>query len=428
MMLNHEPATGNGHDQRRDEGGFRLPPRAHLYDYLIVLARYRWLLAAVIVVATGLLIAYAMVAPHVFTANAVLLPPDKSSSVGFGELLKEGAGLDFQGLSENSSAEQFVQILRSRTLTDSVIRRFDFIGRYGLAPDQHQIARDIFQGSLNVSSDRNGIIQLQYSEGTGYNPSKAQEDTAAAFAARVLNASVDVLDYINRTKLVTHARRTREYLGRMADEKRRERDSIERVMLAFEQQNKAVALDEQIDAAVGALAAAETEINKKEVELASLQAELAPDAAQVGLVRRELAELRDQKARLERGEGTGSSIGVDLRNLPSIARQYANLKLDMKVATEVYTYLEAQYHQQQVQEARDLPTVSVLDSAVVPEIRTAPRRRLMVVVGIPVIVAASVVLVFLLELVRRELRGAPGEKSAALRAAFGRRRLPEATE
>src|SRR3954470_18926995 len=124
MNRSDEQSPSNGH-----AAGENAPPRAHLYDYLIVVARYRRLLISVVVVGGILVGAYLMAARQSFTAGATLLPPDKSEGVSLTSLIQSSSKLDFKSLSENSSAETFVRILQSRTLADSLINRFDLMKR-----------------------------------------------------------------------------------------------------------------------------------------------------------------------------------------------------------------------------------------------------------------------------------------------------------
>ena len=401
MARDQDQIPSNGQPSREIIIEDDFPPKAHPFDYLVILARYKWLMAAIVVGGTALIVAYLMVMPQTFAATATLLPPAKSEGVSFGALLSKNTGLDLGGLSENSSAEIFTSILKSRTLTDSLVRRFDLVRVFGFPPGQRQRAAEALTGQLDVSSDRHGIMQIVYRARTGFTPSQQEQDSTAEFSARIVNAAIGVLDYLNREKSVTNARQTKEYLGKMTALKRAERDSIQSSLLRFQQANRAVALDKQIEASVTALGEAQAEISKKEVELTALEGEAGPDNGRVAIVRSELAELRRQKSAIESGGSKTSSIGLNLRNLPDLTRQYANLKLDLEVATQVYTFLETQYNQQQVQEAKDLPTVNVLDSAQVPEYRSAPRRGLTLAVAFPALVVGSLILAFVIEYFRR---------------------------
>jgi len=59
--------------------------------------------------------------------------------------------------------------------------------------------------------------------------------------------------------------------------------------------------------------------------------------------------------------------------------------------------LNQQYYQAKIQEARDTPTVQVLDEAIPPEMRSKPKRKLLVLVGGFVTLLFSIFWAFTLE-------------------------------
>lgn len=378
-----------------------IAPRIHLYDYLIVIARYRWTLLSVILGGALLVTIYLFVARQTYMASATLLPPDKSDGFSLASLMQSSNKLDFKALSENSSAETFVRILQSRTLADSLIDRFDLLKRFKIAPADRQLAIDEVLGSLAVSSDRQGFIDVSYAAGTGFLPSPEEQREAAELSAKIVNASIEILDKLNQKKSVSRARRSREFIGRMKEVKRAELNQVQADLLAFQQKNKAIALDKQLEASVEGLIGIQTEIQKLEVQLAGVELDMSAESPIVQNLRKQLSQLKGQKARLEGGQAGGDALGIPLRNVPDLMRQLANLKLNLEVATQIYTYLEAQYNQEQIQEARELPTVSVMDGAAVPVRRTAPRRTLLLIVALAGLTVVSLVGVFIYDTYRR---------------------------
>ena len=68
----------------------------------------------------------------------------------------------------------------------------------------------------------------------------------------------------------------------------------------------------------------------------------------------------------------------ELGKLPSLKQQGSRLALDAEIQRRVFTLLTAQYEDVRVQEMRDMPTLTVLDTARPPEIRSRPRRAIIV--------------------------------------------------
>lgn len=422
----------NGNETPRMNNGYEIvaagepPPRAHIYDYLIVLARHRWTLLSFLVLGTIAVAIYTSIQPQTFTAGATLMPPEQQKGVSFTDLIGKGTGLDFQSLGKNSSAEIFVKMLSSRTLSDSLIDRFDLTKRYGLGPGERDRARMRLRGALEASSDREGMIEITYSAMTGYMPSEKEQRDAAVLAADIVNTAVELLDRLNREKSVSSARRSREFIGRMKEIKRGEMEKAQQAMLEFQRANKAIALDQQVEASVMALAEIEAQIQKTELELRAAQTELTEVTPQVKILESKLRQLGEQKNRLQSGRSGSAPFALDMSNVPALTKDFATLKLDLQVATQVYTYLEAQYHQEEVQEARDLPIVNALDPAVPPQFRSAPRRTLTLLVALPILLIVGVVGVFIIEGVRRQTQTVDPERAFALQEALGRRRRARA--
>ncbi|MEO5929526.1 MAG: GNVR domain-containing protein [Candidatus Kapaibacterium sp.] len=382
------------------EAGPQLPPRVHIYDYLIVLARYRRALILT-VVGGGLLVAgFLLVAPQTFIAGATLLPPDKSESLNLAALASS-AKFDFKSLSENSSAETLVRIIKSRTMGDSLIARYNLLKRYNLDSSKASIVNETVIGNFIVTSDRQGFIDVSYAETTGFLPSEQEQKDAAQFSAKMVNGAISILDMLNQQKSVAKARHSREFVGKMKDIKRMELDTAQRALLLFQQQNKAIALDKQFEASLTGLVDLQTQIQKKELELSTAQQDLNPDTKIVTILRSQLTQLHSQKSRLEQGQIGGDGLGLPMKGVPELMRQLANLKLNLEVVTQVYTYLEAQYNQEQIQEAKELPTVSVLDPAEAPIRRTSPRRTLILAAAIASLLLVGIVGVFIHDAYRR---------------------------
>lgn len=373
---------------------------ARLGSYLDVLWRRKLFLLAFILGGTALVIAYTYVMPYTYVAEAKLMPPEEgaSRSQSFASLLQTG-GIDIGGFGSSQSAMVFVEILRSRTLTDSLIRRLNLKERMELA-DNPQLATQKVQNGLMVDDAKSGIVTLQYAVETPRMPSQSDIDAASALAAEVANDAVKMLDVLNREKMVTRASRSRDFLKRVTQEKRAALDSARERMAEFQAKNKAFAIDQQLESAVGIIAETQGLIQLKELELAAARQDLNANSSKVEALEAELVELRSQRARLS----STDVLGMNLDATPELVKEYAGLRLDLEVAAQVYTYLESQYHSEQVQAARDLPTVSVLDYAEPPTLRASPRRAFTAMIAFGVLLVFGIGLAFLMELFGGDMR------------------------
>jgi hypothetical protein len=109
----------------------------------------------------------------------------------------------------------------------------------------------------------------------------------------------------------------------------------------------------------------------------------------VRALRARVTELRVQLGKMGGESGTSAapssptdaSLYPAIRQLPLLGVTYADLYRQTKIQETVYELLTQQYELAKVQEAKEVPSVKVLDAAVVPTKKSFPPRGLLTVVG-----------------------------------------------
>ncbi|MBK9112730.1 MAG: hypothetical protein IPM88_13910 [Nitrospira sp.] len=74
-----------------------------------------------------------------------------------------------------------------------------------------------------------------------------------------------------------------------------------------------------------------------------------------------------------KGASPGERLHPAMVTVPDLALQYGRLFRELKVQETLYALLTSQYEQAKIAEARDTPTVQVLDPPVPADKRTRPR-------------------------------------------------------
>jgi uncharacterized protein involved in exopolysaccharide biosynthesis len=81
--------------------------------------------------------------------------------------------------------------------------------------------------------------------------------------------------------------------------------------------------------------------------------------------------------------------------VPELGKELATLLREVKIQNEVYILLQQQYYKERIQENRDLPTVEVLDKAITPLRKSAPKTVVSTITGgIFIFLAMSLLVVF----------------------------------
>ena len=99
-------------------------------------------------------------------------------------------------------------------------------------------------------------------------------------------------------------------------------------------------------------------------------------------LKRQLVQLGGSDASLvpDATSADSSDLYPSIRKLPLLGVQWADLYRRMKVQETVYDLLTQQYELARIQEAKEIPTVNVIDPANVPEKKSYPPRLLIIAV------------------------------------------------
>lgn len=353
--------------------GMRKLPIHHLS---LLWARRRFLgHVAVSALLLGTLVAFLL--PVRFQSTTQLMPPDTQSSSGMAMLAAVSAkggglgGLSANLLGLNSSGALFTKILSSRTVEDRLVERFDLRRVYGCSL-QEQARRKLGENT-GISDDRlSGVITIEV---TDHDPRRA---------AAIARAYVEELNRLVVELSTSSAHRERVFLEERLQAVKRELDQAAAEFSKFASEHAAIDVKEQGRAMVDAAATLMGQLIAAQSELKGLEAIYAPGNVRVRSVEARIAELSKQLQQNVGGKaGGGEAIDLGaggdtlyptLRSLPLLGVTYGDLYRRTKIQEAVYETLTQEYELAKVQEAKETPSVKVLDAAIVPERKSYPPR------------------------------------------------------
>ncbi|OGS01911.1 MAG: hypothetical protein A2V88_13630 [Elusimicrobia bacterium RBG_16_66_12] len=312
-------------------------------------ARFAAFIGGVALVAT--IVAFLL--PAWYQAPSTLLPPpDPGDAYGTLSGLIQSNALKSIGLSTTSTtSDVFADILRSRTIHEAAIERFELTRLYKTKTLDPTLRE--FQSHLKIRVGSSGIITLSF------------EDHDANRAAEITNFLVGELDRFNREVYGTRAKRARKFLEtRLADTQARLAEAQMRLG-SYEREHKELARGAPDQAAMEGAANLMTQKYNLQIRR-SYVSEYAGETSSV---------LRELDAQLAAVEG-------EIAKLPALRMLGARLSLEVEVQSKLFALISAQYEEARIQEARDTPTITVLDVARAPETRERPKRRLIVMASV----------------------------------------------
>ncbi len=364
-----------------------------------VLFRWRRLLIVNTLVAAILTLAIMLLFfPNWFTATTSIMPPEKDAgSLGFaagmlpsglGSLLG-GSGLALPGLA--SPSDLYAAILKSRTVSMAIIEKHDLKEVFGAELDIKALAE--FHSHTSVIVRAEGIINVSY------------EDTDPERAAAVANSLIEELNRVNQENLVSKAGAMREFIEGRLNQSVVDLTMAEEALKAFQKEYNAVALDEQVKAAINAIAELRGQLVFAEIEFGVMKKSLSPNNTRYKNQEFKIEQIKKQLERMERGDEAfpdSSILSVPMSEAPELGLAYARLMRDLKIQETIFEMLKTQYEQAKIQEMRDTPTVQVLDVASVPEMKSRPRRTVFAALAGMISFGLTLFFVIVLEFARRE--------------------------
>lgn len=346
------------------------------------------------VVAVGLVasLTIALVIPHRFKSTVQLMPPDQQSaalgalasltgrsggassalsSIGLGGL----AGLAGDLLGQRTSGDLFIGVLGSRTVITALVSKFDL--RHVYRKKLWEDAGKILAQRTKITQDKkSGIISISVT------------DRSAQRAADIAQEYVTQLNYVITQLNTSSAHREREFLETRLQQVNSSLETAERQFGDFASKNAAIDIPEEGKAMLEAGATLEGELIAAQTELQGLRQIYSDDHVKVRSMQARVTELRHQIENLGGkpdaidGESAVSDpLYPSIRSLPVLGVQYADLLRSTKVQEAVFEVLTQEYELAKVAEAKEVPTVKVLDSPNIAERKSFPPRRLITLAG-----------------------------------------------
>lgn len=352
-----------------------------------------------IVVIVGI---YTLIAPQTYMSYASLMPPEQKSGGGLSSFLQNVGGIIDLGDSQSDAKSKLMQtILGSRSVSEIIYEKLDLQNHVFFKKMKKQDILNIVPNLIGVDIEKSGVIIINGTATTGYLPSDKEKKIAAQLSADVANTAIVALNKILIEKSNSSAKSSRIYIEGEIKKYQIQLDSVALALEVFQTKNKVLALEEQTQAIVTSAIEVNSMLNKKKTQLYLAKIQYSPNSPQVTSLESEVEFLEKQSLELQNGDSQ-DAFAIPLSQVPKLTKEYLELFRNKKVLINVLSYLETQKHQEAIQEEKDTPIVEVLDGAIVPDKRYAPKRAN--IVFITTFVSTIVVLSLFFYISYREIR------------------------
>ncbi len=371
------------------EGQVQTKAEPHWAVRSMLLWSNRRMLAKVAAISLVASLGLAFLIPKQYKSSASIMPPDQQNSgaMMLAALAAHSTGLGALGglasglIGGHSSTALFIGLLRSGSVSGNLIDRFNLQSVYH---KRYRIdaAKHLAHSTKIIEDKKSGVITIEV------------EDTDRVRARDLAQGYLDELNNLVLRTNTSAAHRQRIFIEQRLHKVEADLEHAQLDFSEFSSKNSTVDIKEQTRAMVDAGAKVQAELLLEQSGLESLRQIYGDGNVRIRETEARIASL---KAELQKMTGSSAPLAADepstagaepaddlkqdalyppLRQLPRLAVPYADLYRRVKIQETLYELLTQQFEMARIEEAKDVPSVSVIDAPGIAEKKSFPPRLL----------------------------------------------------
>ena len=326
--------------------------------------------------------------PKMYTARTTILPPKEaeSSAAALSEHPNDVSAARLAAMKlmgdDTTPTSSFVAMLKSRTIQDRLIDRFDLLSVYRV-PNRYQ-ARSKLEHRTRIDTIQDGLIAV------------IVEDRDPSRAAQLANAYVEELRNLSQEIAFTEAHQRRSFYQQHMDGEREGLARAEADLKAEQEKSGLIQPALQNAAIIDAITDLRAQIAGAEVEVEAMRLYATPSNPDLRMAESRLSGLRGQlrKMQTDSDNAGNGNLEVATRRLPEAQLDFLRKSREVKYHELLYDFLVRQWEAARLDEVKSALLISVVDPAVPPETKSSPQRLLIIflITATTLVVGCSVVL------------------------------------
>jgi uncharacterized protein involved in exopolysaccharide biosynthesis len=342
-------------------------------DFLIVLVKWRKILFwNTFIVTIGVLI-FSLTLDNWYTSKASILPPKKKGGLfgdvaGFSTAIKDISKTLGRLGSTSDEAYNYLALLKSRSASERVIKKFDLRKVYEIDDDKpfEDVLKELDNNiNFNVEDEGNVSISVQ--------------DKDPNRAAKMANFYVEILNEMSINLSTQEARNNRIFIEKRYNQLLLDISAVEDSMKYFSQKYNIYGIEEQTKAAISVAAELKSQIEINQIELDMMKISL--EETHPIVIQKQL-QVNSMKAKLKEmkfGDDISTTeFFIPFKEIPEVGIKYLRIRRDFEMQTKLMEFLLPIYEQAKIEEQKEIPVVLILDAAVPAEKKSSPKRSLIV--------------------------------------------------
>lgn len=322
----------------------------------------------------------AIILPNHYESTARIMPPDQQAGGGaliaalVGRTAPGGLGSLASSLfGVRGTGSLYIDVLQSKTIGDSLVDHFDLMKVYHSRYRQDALKK-LSRRTIIKDDRKSGVISISVTD----HDRRRARDMAQAY--------LDELNSFMTHANTSSAHRERQFVEQRLTTVQRELEEAQHDLSAFSSKNTTIDVKEQTRAMVDAGGRLQAQLIASQSELSSLEQIYGSDnvrvrasRARIGLLEHQLEKLSGSTEQPDsNADQANEAMYPSLHQLPDLAMRWADLYRRVKIQETVFDLLSQEYEMARIQEVKELPIISVIDSPNWPEKKSFPPRTLIV--------------------------------------------------
>jgi len=351
-----------------------------------LLFKYKKIIIATIIASAIISTAVAFLLPVWYTASTNVVPPQTSmtgleSAMGNISSTLRDIGLARVGGS-SSSGYSLTVILLSRSVKDSMIKKYDLRKVYKMENDKYEDLLKEFESNLDVTYDKEGNYVISI---TDRDPNRA---------AQMANDYVQIANHFAAELFKKESNFNRLYMEQRVKSIDSTISALSHELGTLSQQSLMFSPEEQARAVSQAIVELKAQVYQTEIEYDLLRTTFGENDALTQVKKKILEETRKKLNEAMNKPGFAGNFKIDESG--RIGIEFTKLLTEIEALSKAKAYLVPLYEKLRLDEVKNIKTLYVLDEAVPPTKKSKPKRVLIVagsVLGSFVLVVLLILLV-----------------------------------
>ncbi len=368
-----------------------------LFDFISVTVKYRKFLFWFIFCVTLVTIIIAIVSPKWYKSRTSVFPAEKTDLLGdlggLSSLVKTFSPTKgLAGLTGPTETDRYLAILKSGTVLDKVIRKFDLVNVYEISDGSMEKTVKALLSNVEFEVQDEGYLTIDVFD---KNPQRA---------ADLANYFVDQLNEVNAELNVKNATANRMFIEKRYEQNLKDINDLEASMKEFQKKYGVVAVPEQIEATVKTMAEVYGKLAEKEIEMNVLQRSFSSDHPLYKSSAIEVQELQRKINQLNKGSQRAYgdiNVLIPFKQAPELGGEYLKIYRNLEIQYKILQFVTPLYEQAKVEEVRNTPSVLVLDKASPAERKSKPKISLYAILSFIFSIIIGYVIVFTKEMTEK---------------------------